>query len=248
MNSKNTLARNSASGRTDGGFFSPGFAFVLPGLLGLLLFFVLPFCLSLAYAFMDRPVNGSFAAFANFTALFQSRAWRTGMINTLRFTGAAALLNMGISLALALLINKITKYREWFTLVFLAPLVIPSGSMVFFWKSLFSWDGALNGLFVSLGAKTIAWLDSGIAFPVMLLIFLWKNAGYNMVLFLSALGKYSEGLLRSRMDGQCLILAVFSPYYRSVYFPRIGSGADHVDHQLLQNIPGSVPYNRELST
>jgi multiple sugar transport system permease protein len=59
--------------------------------------------------------------------------------------------------------------------------------MVFFWKTLFSYEGALNGLLNNLGIGKINWLDSFLALPVMILIFLWKNCGYNMVLFLVGL-------------------------------------------------------------
>jgi multiple sugar transport system permease protein len=161
---------------------------VLPGLLGFGLFFIAPFGLSLAYAFMDKPVDGSFAGLANFAALFTNRAYLLGLFNTVRFIGISAPLNLALSLGLALLLGRLRKGREWFSLIFLIPLVIPSGSMVFFWKTLFSLDGALNGLLRAAGAGKLNWLDSELALPVMILIFLWKNCGYNMVLFLAGLG------------------------------------------------------------
>jgi multiple sugar transport system permease protein len=168
--------------------FPRGLGFVIPGLLGFCIFFIFPFTLSLVYAFTDKPQGGSFAGFSNFVDLFYNRAFRRGLMNTLRFIGISAPLNIALPLLLALLINRTGKRREWFSLVFLIPLVIPSGSMVFFWKSLFSYDGALNGFIHSLGFPQISWLDSNLALPVMILIFLWKNCGYNMILFLSGLG------------------------------------------------------------
>jgi multiple sugar transport system permease protein len=169
-------------------FFSQGFFFVLPGLLGFCVFFILPFFLSMAYAFMDKPVNGSFVGFANFSSLFQNRAYLRGLLNTIRFIGISTPLNLAVSLGIAMLVNRIIKGREWFSLIFLVPLVIPSGSMVFFWKTLFSYEGTLNGLLNSLGIAKINWLDSFLALPVMIFIFLWKNCGYNMILFLAGLG------------------------------------------------------------
>jgi multiple sugar transport system permease protein len=68
------------------------------------------------------------------------------------------------------------------------PLVIPCGSMVFFWKTLFSYEGALNGILNNFGIAKVNWIDSFLALPVMIFIFLWKNCGYNMVLFLAGLG------------------------------------------------------------
>jgi len=60
--------------------------------------------------------------------------------------------------------------------------------MVFFWKTLFSYDGALNGILNTFGIAKIHWLDSKISLSVIILIFLWKNIGYNMILFLAGLG------------------------------------------------------------
>ena len=177
----------TAKGLKKTGFFSQGMAFVLPGLIGFFVFFILPFCLSMIYAFMDKPINGSFIGFANFTSLFVNRAYLRGLVNTIRFIGISAPLNIAVSLGLALLVNRIIKNREWFSLIFLIPLVIPSGSMVFFWKTLFSYDGAMNGILENFGITKINWLDSYLALPVMILIFLWKNCGYNMVLFISGL-------------------------------------------------------------
>ena len=170
------------------GFFSQGIVFVLPGLIGFCVFFIFPFCLSMIYAFMDRPIGGAFVGFANFTSLFVNRAYIRGLLNTIRFIGISAPLNLALSLGVAMLINRIVKRREWFSLVFLVPLVIPSGSMVFFWRTFFSFDGALNGILNNFGITKINWLDSMLALPVMILIFLWKNCGYNMILFLAGLG------------------------------------------------------------
>jgi multiple sugar transport system permease protein len=171
-----------------GSFFGRGFGFVFPGLLGFCVFFIFPFCLSFVYAFMDKPVNGSFIGFANFTSLFTNRAYLRGLVNTLRFIGISVPLNLIISLAIAMMVNKIIKGREWFSLIFLIPLVIPSGSIVLFWKALFSYQGALNGMLNGMGITKVNWLDSFLALPVMIFIFLWKNCGYNMVLFLAGLG------------------------------------------------------------
>jgi multiple sugar transport system permease protein len=172
--------------------FRQGFVFVLPGLLGFCVFFIFPFFLSLAYAFMDRPIGGVFVGFANFIALFQNRAYLRGLANTIRFIGISTPLNLAIPLGIAMLVNRIVKGKDWFSLVFLIPLVIPSGSMVFFWKTFFAYDGFLNGILNSMGVTKINWLDSFLALPVMILIFLWKNCGYNMVLFLAGLGNIPQ--------------------------------------------------------
>jgi multiple sugar transport system permease protein len=193
----------------DNSFFDQGFAFVLPGLLGFCVFFIVPFCMSMVYAFMDKPIGGSFIGFANFTSLFKNRAYRLGLVNTLRFIGLSTPLNIGISLGIAVLVNQIVKGREWFSLIFLVPLVIPSGSMVFFWKTLFSYDGALNGMLRAIGIAKINWLDSFLALPVVILIFLWKNCGYNMVLFLAGLGNIPKDYYEAAWMDNASFLQVF---------------------------------------
>jgi multiple sugar transport system permease protein len=165
-----------------------GFLFALPGLTGFAVFFIAPFLVSLGYAFLDRPVGGSFVGIDNFISLFANKAYRLGLINTLKFIVVSVPLNMGLSLGVAMLINRLGRRKELFSLIFLIPLVIPSGSMAFFWKVLFAWDGALNGWLVGHSIAKVNWLDSGLAFAVMVLVFVWKNLGYNMILFMAGLG------------------------------------------------------------
>lgn len=166
---------------------SPGFLFLAPGLLGFLLFYIAPFCISVGYSLLDKPVGGSFVGLQNFGELLGNRTYLKGLGNTVRFIGISVPLNMLLSLGVALLLHKKQSHRDLFSLVFLIPLVIPSGSMAFFWKSVFSYNGAINGVLRGLGVAKINWLDSDLALLVMVLIFVWKNLGYNMVLYLSGL-------------------------------------------------------------
>jgi len=76
-------------------------------------------------------------------------------------------------------------YREVIGLFFVLPLVVPSGSMVHFWRSVFGLNGAVNRLFFS--DAPINWLDSEYAILVILIIFMWKNAGFNVVLYQAGL-------------------------------------------------------------
>ena len=164
-----------------------GFLFLLPGLIGFTVFFIAPFGISVGYAFLDRPVGGSFVGLANFADLLTNRAYLLGLRNTLRFIGISVPLGLALSLGVAMLINKLPRHKELVSLFFLIPLVIPSGSMVSFWRSLFALDGALNGFLHGFGIERVNWLGSELAMFVMVLIFIWKNLGYNMILYLAGL-------------------------------------------------------------
>jgi len=167
--------------------FGSGFLFILPGLLGFVLFYIAPFLISIGYSFLSRPVGGVFVGFQNYIDLLGARSFRLGVMNTVIFIALCVPLNMVLSLLLATFIKKVRRFRGLFVLIFLIPLVIPSGSMIFFWRTLFAHNGALNGLLDTLFGLRINWLNSGYARVVVMTIFIWKNLGYNIVLFLAGL-------------------------------------------------------------
>ena len=157
--------------------------FLLPSIVGFMIFFIFPFVISLGYAFLDKPVGGKFVWFSNFVSLFQNSSYQKALRNTVIFMGICVPLNILCSLGIAVLVNEIKKYKQFFSLVFLIPLVIPSGSMVFFWKMMFANNGFINGL---LGTN-IRWLETNWAMVIIVLVFIWKNLGYNIVLIMAGM-------------------------------------------------------------
>ena len=179
-----------------------GLVFLLPGLAGFGIFYIWPFCVSLYYSFLSRPINGAFVGINNYVDMFHNNAYLIGLSNTARFIGISVPLSMALSLLIALMIRGLLRNKEFYTLLFLIPLVIPSGSMVMFWKTLLSRDGALNGILHSYGIDRLNWLDSGLTFWVIVAIFTWKNLGFNMVLFISGLGSIPADYYEAaRVDG-----------------------------------------------
>lgn len=168
------------------------FIFVLPSIVGFMIFFIVPFFLSLIYAFKDKPVDGRFIGLNNFSELFSNPSYRLGLKNTVIFISLAVPITMILSLIAALQIKKMNKYRELLTLVFIVPLVIPSGSMVLFWQSLFKENGTLNSFFNNFVEVNTNWLDSSFTMMVIVGIYVWKFIGYNLVLFLSGLSSIAK--------------------------------------------------------
>jgi len=165
----------------------PAFLFIAPGFIGFMTFYILPFAVSLIYSLLSKPIGGEFVGFTNYVSLVGSGAYIQGLTNTLLFMSVCVPLNMALSLLAALFINKSGKYKSLFTLVFLIPLVIPSGSTVFFWRRCFSYDGYINNLFINTGFGAINWTETPLARFVVMFVFIWKNLGYNIVLFLAGL-------------------------------------------------------------
>ncbi|TDF94871.1 sugar ABC transporter permease [Paenibacillus piri] len=139
------------------------------------------------FSLMDSPVGGSFAGVANYRELLENPVFRRAAANTFLFTAICVPLNMLLSLGLAMMLNKKLPFRQSFRVSFLSPLVVPVASVVLVWKALFDLHGALNGWTASWGIVPKDWMESSAALAVVLIVYLWKNIGYNMVLFLAGL-------------------------------------------------------------
>ena len=156
------------------------FWFIVPSLLGVSLFFIIPFMMSFSYATMDR--GGSFVGLDNFRNLFAGDAFRLAAMNTFKFMAVAIPLNIVIPLFIACLLNK-TVRGGWLKTVFMSPLVIPSACVAFFFQSLFMSNGLVSHI---LGVNT-DWLQTSAAFPIAVAVYVWKNMGFNLVLILAGL-------------------------------------------------------------
>ncbi len=161
--------------------------FLLPSLLGMLAFYVIPFGYSLYNALIDNMGDRRFVGLKNFAdtlanPLFQSAAW-----NTLKFMGISVPLGMGLALFLSLCLQRMKRGRVPATLALLLPLVVPSGAIVYFWKVLFDQNGLFQKCLLQMGAAHEAAAQSDWALGVLVAVFLWKNVSYNIVLFWSGL-------------------------------------------------------------
>lgn len=161
--------------------------FLAPSLAGFLVFFMIPFIISIGYSFLDNPINGNFVGFSNYKALLTNTVYLRAGTNTLVFTLICVPLNMVFSLVLAMLLNKKVYYRNMFRAFFISPLVIPVASVGLIWQVLFNGGGALNAMLISFGGNPVDWMNTNWARFVVLVVYLWKNVGYNMVLFLAGL-------------------------------------------------------------
>jgi multiple sugar transport system permease protein len=139
------------------------------------------------YAFVDNPLSKSFVGLINYRDLFNNKYFLRGLKNTIIFMCISIPLNMIISLGLAMICNKIKVFSKYLNLVFLIPLAIPSATTAFFWKQVFSLNGFLNKFLGIFNFEAVDWLNSKYSMYIMVFIFLWKNIGYNMILFIAGL-------------------------------------------------------------
>ena len=163
----------------------PYLLFLLPSFLGMLAFYLLPYLASFWYAVTDA--RGNFVGLANLREVLTSSAFLTAAANTARFMAVCVPLNIILPFLLAYTLYRQGRSGSPLVTLFMLPLVIPTGATVFFWRVIFDEYGFANALITRLGGENVHWFQSEAALWVVILAFLCKNIGFNMVLLLAGL-------------------------------------------------------------
>ncbi|MDF2543434.1 MAG: sugar transporter permease [Herbinix sp.] len=128
----------------------------------------------------------------NYRTVLTNSAFLLAVKNTVKFLGVCIPLLLLCSLLLALLLYKQKRYEKFFKTSFLFPMAIPVSSFVILWKLVFHEKGLLNNVIVHFGIEKIDYINSNLAFGVLIISYLWKNMGYDMILWLTGLNGISE--------------------------------------------------------
>ena len=194
----------------DWGIFT---GYLTPSFVGVLVFFFLPLLMLLKTSFQKSPTNSDFVGFRNYERVLTNDAFLDASRNTLTFALISVPLAVVLALFVALLLNTGLPGKSLFRSFLLNPMMVPVASVVLIWQVFFSYNGVINGITaqISEAAEKIDWLKSSYAQVVIMLLFLWKNLGYNMVLFLAALNSIPHEILESaEMDGAGPVKRFFS--------------------------------------
>ncbi|MBR3282434.1 MAG: sugar ABC transporter permease [Ruminococcus sp.] len=162
-------------------------ACIIPSLIGVLVFFVIPFGIVVYYSTINNPIVKEYVGLDNYKAIMKNDAFISASKNTAMFSLIAVPLATILSLGLAVLLEKNIPGKSIFRTFFLSPLMVPTASVVLVWQVLFHKHGTVNQVIEMFGGNGIDWLKSSKGQVVIILMFLWKNLGYNMILFMSAL-------------------------------------------------------------
>lgn len=178
--------------------------YLTPSLVGVLIFFFLPLLMLLVTSFQKSPTNSDFVGFRNYERVLSNDAFINASKNTLTFALISVPLAVILALFVAMLLNSGLPGKSLFRSFLLNPMMVPVASVVLIWQVFFSYNGVINGIAEKIfdSPEKIDWLKSEYAQIVIVLLFLWKNLGYNMVLFLAALNSIPHEILESaEMDG-----------------------------------------------
>lgn len=213
-------------------------AFLLPNLIGFLLFTLIPVMTAFVLSFMewDSANPAKFVGLKNFMALFRTRSFRVALWNTIYYTVGVVPLTIVVSLALAVLFSKpirgIAFFRAAHYFPYLASIVAVAGV----WQFLYNADaGPINMFLKSIGvANPPRWTASTTwAMPAVIIMNVWRSCGYYMIMFVSGIQAIPSHLYEAAMlDG-----AGGFQRFRYVTLPMLSPTMffcfDHLYHKLV---------------
>lgn len=176
-------------------------AFLLPNLLGVLCFTLLPMLQVLRRSFQSA-IGDRWMGFQNYMAVLKNPAFQIAVSNTVRFTLVCVPLLVALSLALALAVRATAFAGGTLRSAFLMPMAVPAASVVLVWKVLFHEKGLINASLLALGGSGVGWMGSAAAFWMLVISYLWKNLGYTVVLWTAGLAGIPESVYEAaQVDG-----------------------------------------------
>ncbi|QOV19207.1 sugar ABC transporter permease [Blautia liquoris] len=173
-----------------------GWVFVAPQLIGLIIFAVIPLCMSFFISFHDWDgiaESMKFVGFQNFIGQIKSPDFRKALINTGIYSLMFIPVNIILAMALALAVQKI-KGKTLYRLFYFMPVVTGSVSVGVIWTWILNGDfGLINGFLAKIGIDGPKWLtDPKMVLLSIAIVSVWWNVGYNMVLLLAGLQNIPE--------------------------------------------------------
>lgn len=162
-----------------------------PSLAGTAAFYLLPFLEVVRRSFTDA-LGRRFVGLSNYETVLANDAFRTAAANSARFLCVCIPALLALSLVMALLTRAAGRRGRVFSASFLLPLAVPVASIVLLWKVLFAQNGLANALLAAAGAQPVDFMGTGAAFWVLIATYLWKNSGYDMVLWAAGLDRIPQ--------------------------------------------------------
>ncbi len=167
---------------------------LLPGMAGLILFYVAPFIGGIYYSLLDGTFQNNFVGLDNYRRVIQNSMFQLGLKNTWELSMLCAPVIWLLSFLLAAMLKVLKERSTAFRNILLLPYLMPSSAMLLIWLTMFDYGGVINRLVVALGLERVVWLD-GVALRVpVVLLYIWKNLGFSVVLFASALSAVHPSL------------------------------------------------------
>lgn len=197
-----------------------GFLWILPSFVGVMAFYLLPYADVVRRSFFGA-VDNQFKGLENYRTVLENKAFLLAVKNTLRFTVLCIPTLVLMALLCAVILYR-SKYGGIIKSAFLMPMALPAVSVALLWRMLFHSQGIVNRWLAHISASGIDWMNSESAFFILVGSYLWKNMGYDIVLWMAGLSGISENIYEAaRVDGagewQCFF-KITLPNLRSSFY------------------------------
>jgi len=180
------------------------YLFLAPALTAIFVFFFIPVISAFVISFTDFDIYaiGNYSKFRftgldNYIKLFENPLFWKALKNTFMFVVVSGPLSIAVSLGAAILLNsKLARFKGIFRLVYFMPVVTTLVAVSIVWRFIYHPEfGLLNYGLSFIGIGKIDWLgDPDWAMPSIIILSIWKNFGYNMIIFIAGLQNIPEEL------------------------------------------------------
>ena len=167
---------------------------LLPGLAGLLAFYVVPFFGGIYFSLMDGTFANAFVGLANYKRVWQNPMFQLGLKNTWELSLLCAPVIWLLAFLLAGMLKTLKHRATPFRNILLLPSLMPSSAMLLIWTLMFDYGGVVNRLVTAMGFERVLWLEEDALRVPIVLLYIWKNVGFSVVLFASALSSVHPSL------------------------------------------------------
>ena len=161
--------------------------FLMPGLAGMLLFYLAPFLYGIYFSVTDGSYLNIFVGLQNYRAVWQNEMFQLGLKNTLELSFICAPLVFAGSFFIAVILRTINKKTTIYRSVLLLPHLIPSAAVLMIFLLLFDYGGLLNRILSIIELPHILWKESHMMRVPVVVLYVWKNIGFSVVIFSSAM-------------------------------------------------------------
>lgn len=188
----------------------PVFFFLLPAFLFMIVYLYYPFVKNIWNSFRQIKQLGSAGSgflhpwYENYAKMLTDANIRTSLVNTLIMMAATLVFQVGFAILLALLVDNISRGKQFFKTVFFFPIVISATALGLLFNLIFLYDkGMLNQILELLGKTELTdWKAEGIAIFTMMLPVIWQYVGFYFVILITGLNNISDELYEAAtIDG-----------------------------------------------
>ena len=176
--------------------------YLLPGLLGLTAFSLAPFIGGIYYSMTDGSFQNNFVWFENYAEIWRNEMFLLGLKNTMVLSLFCTPAIWLLSFFIAVMLKSLGRRSVFFRNVLLLPYLMPSAALLLIWLILFDYGGVINHMLFGMGFSRVLWLEGGALRIPVVALYIWKNLGFSVVIFASALQTVPEAYYEyARLEG-----------------------------------------------